>query len=122
MVNHESTVRYASTTLPGVDFSVRRMSFARRLELLRPLRDIANRLEYCRAGQTEGDRLEASMLEAEIQRVLLEWGVAGIEGLTIDGQPADVAALIAAGPEHLAREIAGRVREQTFLAESERKN
>lgn len=98
------------------------MSFARRLELLRPLRDLAARHERCEAGGSDIDRADAAMLEAEIERILLEWGLVEIEGLTIDGKPADTGLLIAAGPEDLAREIASRVRRETFLDQSARKN
>jgi hypothetical protein len=98
------------------------MSFARRLELVRRVREFAQRIEFLEAGSEMGDRFESSLLGAEVDRLYLEWGLQTVDGLTIDGEPATPASLIERGPESLAREIVGRIRAECHLSEDERKN
>ena len=98
------------------------MSFARRLELVRKVRDFAQRIEFFEAGGDIGDRFESSVLGAEIDRLYLDWGLETVDGLTIDGEPATPALLIDKGPESLTREIVKRIRSECHLSEDERKN
>ncbi len=49
-------------------------------------------------------------------------GWRAVEGLIIDGEAATVTQLLEKGPEDLAREIVGAIREQCGLSEAERKN
>jgi len=121
-MEYESLVQYESPGYAGVSYKVRRISFARRLELLSRLRSLAARLEFERAGQRAAERIEAALLEGEMDRTLLEWGLESINGLAVDGAPATVAALFERGPEGLCREIAGRIRGECFLSEEQRKN
>jgi len=121
-MEHESLIRYESAGCTGVSYKVRRISFARRLELLSRLRSLAVRAEFERAGQTVGARIDAALLEGEIDRALLECGLESIDGLTVDGVPATPEVLIERGPEGLCREIAVRVRAECFLGEEQRKN
>ena len=44
------------------------------------------------------EKLEATVLAAEIDRAYLEWGLIGVEGLEIDGAAATPKTLIDAGP------------------------
>jgi len=117
-----SYAEYASETLAGVRYRVARMSFARRLDLVRRVREVAQRIEFLDAGNDARDRIESSLLSAEIDRMYLEWGLQAIEGLTIDGEAATPALMIDRGPEGLAREIVGRIRTECHLSEDERKN
>jgi hypothetical protein len=117
-----STVESASEAVPGARYRVRRMSLGRRNALIRSVRELAQRAEFHSAGEALEERLEASALALEIDAVYLRWGLAGIDGLTIDGQPATAELLIADGPEELAREIATAVKAQCSLSDDERKN
>jgi hypothetical protein len=120
-MTYESTVRCESAVLPGVSFEVTKMSFRRRMSLVRELRVIAARAEYHRAGTNE-DAIEATLLEGEAEGVYLRWGLARIDGLDIDGAPATAETLFSAGPEQLCREIVQRIRAECFLNAEERKN
>jgi hypothetical protein len=107
---------------PGVRYTIRRMSFGRRLELLRRIRGLGQRLEYLNAGATAAEKLEAAAVAAEVDREYLRWGLEAIEGLRIDGEPADAEGLAERGPEDLCREIVARIRAESGLNEEERKN
>ena len=122
MVHYESTRTVESKTRPGVRFSIRRMSFGNRIELLNAIRDAARQLEFLEAGETPGDKLAAALSAAEVDGIYLRWGLAGIQDLRIDGVDADTEALIDRGPEELCREIVAEVRHECGLSEDERKN
>lgn len=107
---------------PGVEFAVSRMSFGRRIELMKKVRDLATRAEFFEAGCDEKNRMEASLLGAEIDRLYLEWGLAEIRGLELDGEPATPRMLLERGPEDLCREALEAVRLECGLSETERKN
>ncbi|MGH9622868.1 MAG: hypothetical protein ACRD4G_00845 [Bryobacteraceae bacterium] len=57
-----------------------------------------------------------------VERLYLEWGLAEIEGLAIDGTSATPALLIEKGPEPLTREILASIQAELGLSEDERKN
>src|SRR5437868_7546507 len=96
---YESTVAMQSTTFPGVNFSVNRISFGRRMELCRRIREIGQKLEFLDAGDNFREKVEANLLSHEIDQIYLEWGLVAIEGLTIDGETANLELAIAKGPE-----------------------
>jgi hypothetical protein len=121
-MTYDSTLSVQSTTLPGVTLTIRRVSVARRLELLRRVRDLAARMEFYKAGAQLDDKLEASIASAEVESIYVVWGLAKIEGLMIDGIDATPESLVAEGPEDLVREAATLVRSQLGLNEVERKN
>ena len=126
--NHPPAVKYASTVsitssaMPGVAFTVGRMSFGRRMELFRRIREIAANLEYLEASTDFREQVEATLLEQEIENLYLQWGLVSVEGLAIDGQPATLELLLERGPEHLAREIVASIKAECGLSEAERKN
>jgi len=120
--SYESVREVDSASIPGVKFRVRRMSFGRRLELARRIRELDKRLEYAQAGEDVRSQVEAAITAGEIDRVYLEWGLEGVEGLQIDGEPATPEALVERGPEELAREVLEAIRRECFLSEDERKN
>src|ERR1039458_6349895 len=74
-----------SVSNPGVEFVIGRMTFGRRIELMRLVRDLATRLEFFEAGKDAGNKMEASLLGAEIDRLYVEWGLETLSGLEIDG-------------------------------------
>jgi len=98
------------------------MSFGRRLELMRRIRDLSSKAEFFEAGNTEQSRIEAGVLAAEIDRLYVQWGLGGVRGLELDGQPATVEQLIEKGPEDLFREALAAVKAECGLGEQERKN
>jgi hypothetical protein len=112
----------ASEERPGVEFVIARMTFGRRIELMREVRDLAARLEYFEAGRDAKNGMEASLLGAEINRLYIRWGLEEIHGLEIDGAPATAELLIERGPEELFLEALTAVKVECGLLENERKN
>jgi hypothetical protein len=122
-MTYESTTQAESRECAGVRFTVYRMSFGRRLELTRKVRELLGRLEFVRAGPGgAGDDTEAALLAGEIDREYARWGLASVEGLEIDGRPATPDDLIEKGPEKLLAEVLGAIRREAGLDEEERKN
>ena len=121
-MNYESSVEFLSETTSGVKFRVKRITFGRRLELTRRVREIARRIEFADAGAGFTDKVEASLLSMEVDRLYLEWGLESITGLTLDGAPASVVDTIERGPEELCREMVEAIRRECGLTEEERKN
>jgi hypothetical protein len=77
-----------------------------------------DRMEALGKAWTEQRRFE----QDEMQPPVLRWGVASIEGLNIDDQPATVESLIADGPPELTEEIAGQVTRVMRLSSAQIKN
>jgi len=121
-MTYESTREIESQAAPGVRYRVARMSFGRRIELMRRIRELSRRMEYLEAGREPGEKMDAGLLRVEIERLYLEWGLLGISGLVLDGEEATPQQLAEAGPEELFREAVAAVRSETGLTESERKN
>jgi hypothetical protein len=119
---YESAAWFDSLTRPGVRYQVARVSFGRRIELARRIREIGRKLEFLEAATDARDRLDATLLAAEIDRAYLEWGLARVEGLKIDGEDATPETLVARGPVNLAAEILARIKSECGLNEAERKN
>ncbi len=119
---YESSVWFDSQTRAGVRFGIARVSFGRRIELARRIREIGRQMEYLEAGKDAREKLEAAVASAEIDRAYLEWGLIGVEGIEIDGAAATPGSVIEAGPVELAAEILGRIRNECGLSEDERKN
>jgi hypothetical protein len=119
---YESRVWFDSETRAGVRFGIARVSFGRRIELARRIREIGWRMEFLAAGKDAREKLEAALASAEIDRAYLDWGLVGIEGIEIDGAAATPGSLIEAGPVELAAEILARIKSECGLSEDERKN
>jgi hypothetical protein len=121
-MEYESTRTVASRAFPGVTFRIRCMSFRRRLELLRSVREAARELDFRAAGESAEDRAEAALQSGRIEQLYLEWGLLGVSGLRIEGEDATAETLIDRGPEPLCREIAAEIRRECALSDEERKN
>jgi hypothetical protein len=121
-MTYESVVTVESNVTPGVNFTVVKMSYGRRVELMRRIRELAGRMEFLEAGSEPADKMDVALLEAEINRLYLTWGLSAVSGLILDGLEATPDLLIERGPEDLFREAVSAVREQTGLTEAERKN
>jgi hypothetical protein len=119
---YASSVWLDSETRAGVRFGILRISFGRRIELVRRIREIGRKAEFLEASGDARERLEATVLGAEIDRAYLEWGLIGVEGMEIDGAAATAESLIEAGPVELMAEILARIKRECGLTEDERKN
>ena len=119
---YESSVWFASAARPGVRFGILRVSFGRRIELARRIREIGRKAEYLDASSDLREKLEATVLAAEIDRAYLDWGLIGVEGMRIDGAEATPASVIETGPVELTAEILARIKAECGLTEDERKN
>jgi len=111
-----------SKLVPGVTYTITKMSFGRRVELTRRIRELGLRKEFLGAGDSPDEKMEAALLASEIDRLYLAWGLKEVAGLELDGTPATPEALAASGPERLFREALEAVKQQCGLSEAERKN
>lgn len=119
---YDSVKVVESQRVPGVSYSIARMSFGRRIELMRKVRELAARIEFLEAGQDAASKMDAGLLRVEIERLYVEWGLRSVAGLTLDGAEATPVSLMESGPEELFREALEAVKTETGLTESERKN
>src|SRR5215469_4890452 len=108
--SYESSAWFEPEGRPGVRYKIARVSFGRRIELARRIREIGRKIEYLEAGSDVREKLEATVLGAEIDRAYLEWGLIALEGMTIDGAEATPQSLIENGPVELATEILARIK------------
>jgi hypothetical protein len=98
------------------------MSFERRVELMRRVRELARRAEFLAAAQSAEEKMDAALVQAEIERVYVAWGLRAVSGLVVDGLDASPETLSGDGPEELFREALAAIRAETGLSEEERKN
>lgn len=120
--SYESVTTVQSKVMAGVRFTIARMSFDRRVELMRTIRELAARAEFLAAGQAAEDKMDAALVQAEIERLYVTWGLRTVSGLVIDGREAGPEMLSGEAPEALFREVLAAVRAETGLSEEERKN
>lgn len=120
--NVYSSIRWSeSHVLPGVSYGIRKVSLAQRIELTNRARELTHRYEFLRAGDS-ADQLEASLADLLTRKLYLEWGLAEIRNLAIDGQPATVEMVAEGAPESLSNEIVAAIQAELSLSEEERKN
>jgi hypothetical protein len=119
---YESVAVVESQVTSGVKFTVAKMSFGRRAELMRQVRELARKMEFLEAGQDPGQKMDAALLRVELDRLYVKWGLRAISGLELDGAVATPESLAQTGPEELFREAVVVVRAQTGLSAAERKN
>src|SRR5262245_24759250 len=74
-MSYDSVAPVESRVAPGVRFEIARMSFGRRVELMRRVRELARKMEFLEAGSEPGERMDAALLQAEIDRLYLSWGL-----------------------------------------------
>jgi hypothetical protein len=121
-MQYESVAVVESTAAPGVTYTVARMSFGRRVELMRRIREVAQQVEYLAAGEEPRERMDAALASVEIDRAYVLWGLRGVGGLEVDGEKATPETLAAAGPEELFREALAAIKAECGLTEAERGN
>jgi hypothetical protein len=119
---YESFVTVNSKVADGVSYTVAKVSFERRLELMRRIRELALRMEFLEAGDSPEHKMDGALLRAEIDRTWLLWGLHEVSGLNVDGEPATPELLAQTGPEELFREALAAVQAQAGLTSAERKN
>lgn len=117
----ESTARVDSKTQPGTVFWIRKVSLSQRIVLLEEIGRLGQKNEFLQAGNAD-QQLMATLNSVKAARLLIEWGLDKIEGLTIDGQPVTPELLVERGPEELCGEIAEALQSSLGLSENERKN
>ena len=118
----DSALWFDAESAAGVRFAIARLTFGRRLDLSRRIREIGRKAEFLAAGADARDKLEAAVVGAEVDRSYLEWGLLAVEGLMIDGEAATPESAVEKGPLELATEILRRVKAECGLSEIERKN
>ena len=111
-----------SKVQPGVSFVISRMSFGRRMELMRGIRELSLKCEFLNAGESSVEKLEAALLAAEIDRLYVTWGLQTLIGLEVDGVEATPELLASRGPENLFCEAVSLIKAECGLSEEERKN
>ena len=121
-MEYASEKRIESKALPGVWFTIGRMSFGRRIELTQQVWELAGRVEHLAAGTDARGKLEAALVAAEIDGVYLRWGLRKIEGLTVDGKQATTDLVVGQGPEALCREVVAAIKAECGLTTDEVKN
>ena len=121
-MNYESTAQLDSTVTPGVRFVIRKISFGRRVELIRRIRGLAEKAEFAAAGETPREKLDAALLTSEIERTYVLWGLEAVSGLLLDGAQATAESLLSSGPEDLFHEVLDAIKAECGLSEDERKN
>jgi hypothetical protein len=121
-MTYESVKVVQSEKAPGVSYSIAKMSFGRRLDLMRRVREMARRIEFLEAGEDTAGKMDAGVLRSEIDKLYLEWGLRSVSGLEVDGAEGTPLSLMESGPEELFREALDAVRAETGLTEVERKN
>ncbi len=121
-MDYNSAVTIDARSHAGVRFTVAKMSLGRRIELTRRIAEVSRKAEFLEAGATAGDEVEAAALAGEVDRLYLRWGLLGLEGMTLDGEPATAETLAERGPEDLCREMVAAIKAECGLSGEERKN
>ena len=121
-MRYDSTITIESTAVEGVRFTIARMTFGRRIELMRRVRQLSAQMEFEKAGSHVTDQIQASLLGAEIDELYLKWGLVAIEGLEVDGGTATAETVVSLGPERLCHEIIVTIKRECSLTDEERKN
>jgi hypothetical protein len=119
-IDYESVAQIKSEICPGVSYRIARMSFGRRIELMRLVRDATIKLEFQEAAG-ETSQMEAAILSSEVDRLYVRWALKAIDGLLIDGLPATPEILVLDGPEELLQEVLTLVRAECGLSDAEKK-
>jgi hypothetical protein len=120
-IRHTSVRWFESCACPGACYAIKVPSLSSRLLLAQKTRELTHRYEFLKAGDVS-DQLEASIAELAVNKMYLEWGLAAITDLEIDGLSATVDSVIESGPEGLCEEILQSIAAELALTESERKN
>ena len=90
-MTYESVERVESKVAEGVVYSVAKMSFARRMELMKRVRELARRAEFLAAGEDMGEKMDAALLEVGDRPDVRDVGIARSHGPGCGWRPRDAA-------------------------------
>lgn len=121
-MEHSTYFDYASVNCPGVSCRIRKITFQRRLMLLREIRELARQYEFTAAGETVQQKYESAVIQQEINKHYWQNFVIAVDGLTIDGAPATTESVWSDGPDGLVQEVLQVVTSHVFLSADEAKN
>ena len=65
---YDSVAWHDADAVAGVRYAVARMSFGRRLELVRSIREIGRKAEFLAAGSDAREKLEGAVLAGDVDR------------------------------------------------------
>ena len=117
---YASLAWHESQAVPSVRFAIRRITLTQRLELAKRIRDLSLREEFLKAGGTP-EQLESSICDLLTRKALIEWGLAAVTGIRIDGQSATAQLIIDKGPESLTDEIVSAIQREAGLSGTRKK-
>jgi hypothetical protein len=92
-----------------------------RIELTRKVRERYRKHEFLQSGNCS-DQLDAALTDLLVKAAYIEWGLAEINGLRVDGKKIEPGNVIQKGPEALIDEILTAIKNELGLTEEERKN
>ena len=87
---------------------------------MKRVRELARKAEFLAAGQEPGDKMDAALLEVEIERLYVLWGLRKVTGLEVDGSLATPKSSPMRSRESLQEALAA-VRSATGLSDVERR-
>src|SRR5258708_28129860 len=77
----DSALWFDAESAAGVRFAIARLTFGRRLDLARRIREIGRRAEFLAAGADVRDKLGAAVVGAGVDRAYLEGGLLAVGGV-----------------------------------------
>jgi len=122
--DNELSGRFAieARSVPGVKLLLWNVTLAKRIELTRAIHEITVEQEFHAADGSERGRAAAALASLKAEAAVIGWGLAGVEGLVMDGEPVDIEHFLERAPERLAREALGEIQRASSLTADERKN
>jgi hypothetical protein len=121
-VEYITNFDHHSQNFPGVTCRIEKITFEKRLALLKEIRELARQYEFSAAGVSVGDRYEAAVIQHEINQRYWHYFVSAVSGLSIDGDEATAASVWSCGPDGLVQEVLEVIASQVFLSADEAKN
>ena len=118
--DYQSIVRKDSALCPGVSYLIERMSFGRRVALMKLIREATCKGEFLEA-ESGASTMSSAITSAEVSGLYIQWGLKDVSGLLIDGVPSTLESFIASGPEELFHEAFAFVLRECHLDEEEKK-
>lgn len=118
--DYQSVVRMNSALCPGVSYLIEKMSFGRRVALMKVIRETTIKSEFLEA-EGSGATMTSAITAAEVSRLYIQWGLKEVSGLLIDGSPSTPESFVASGPEELFHEAFAFVLRECHLNEEEKK-
>lgn len=117
-MHQQPVVTYKSAVLEGAVITVKRLTFQSRLELLKDLRPLLQKLEFLSADPKSAGGIERAIIEKEVEAHLLKWGVVSIS----NSEVMTTEDLLDNAPVELADELVAFIIRQFGLTIAEQKN